>query len=104
MVVQEGNDVGLGGDTCARPECGDCPCGGTAQVSSPPLIRRFPRRFRGLATVTGSVTVQCLDQSGDPCPITCSVTVTVNITGNPGNSCAQSLVTVVRVQTTCQPA
>ena len=27
MVVQEGNDVGFGGDTGARPECGDCPCG-----------------------------------------------------------------------------
>jgi len=50
------------------------------------------------------VTVQCLDQSGDPCPVTCTVTVTVNITGNPGNDCAQSNVTVVGVAAVCSPA
>lgn len=79
----------------------ECLCGGTPQVTPATLVRRFPRRFRGNADLTGNVRVQCLDQSGDPCPVTCRVTVTVNITGNPGNDCAQTNATVLRVVTTC---
>lgn len=78
-----------------------CPCGGTPVVNGSQLVRRFPRRFRGNADITGSVTIRCSDNAGDPCDVTCTLTVTVNITGNPGNDCAQTDVTLVRVVANC---
>lgn len=99
-------------DTCGRlynvrvtvvPTAGSvsCPCGGTPTTQEAVLSRSFSRRFRGQADLTEDVELVCIDRSGSSCPITCAVTVTVNITGNNGNDCAQSGVTVVGVNTTC---
>lgn len=78
-----------------------CPCGGDPVAGVATLTRAFPRGTRGQQTLTESVEVSCTDLSGDPCPLVCTVTATVNITGNPGNDCAQNSVSLISLQTTC---
>ncbi len=78
-----------------------CPCGGEPTLENATVSRSFPRRFRGVADLTGDVSLVCTDLAGDSCPVTCTVTVTINITGNNGNDCARNQATVVSVQTAC---
>ena len=80
-----------------------CPCGFDPTLGNATLTRSFARNFRGEADLTQEVTLTCSDNATDPCEITCTVTATINITGNPGNSCSQNDVTLVgALDTDCQ--
>lgn len=82
------------------PGSAECPCGNSGPVVGG-LTGTFPKGDRGEKVITGQVSVTCSDSAGDPCATTCTLTVTVDITGNPGNSCAQNNVSVVSVSSSC---